>query len=184
MMGLAEFERVRNDPLIQVEIARFYDNRDVKNNTLRHHEIGWTIKVVEPAQKWAFGYFHVHWTAPLQHATYPEISAHFKESHKSNKTLNKNGASGDLKLQDAARLYNGFGLLQAKWDDRSPSKPTGVAGGWTSITKRITLAMVEYFRNTNNEAALRMLGKNPLYDLNMWDKEAYTSFLWWMATGA
>lgn len=180
----ASFEQARKDTTATVEVARFYDTlTKSRSNKVTSHEIGWTIRVSRPRpHETEWGGFHVHWKPPAsEYATYPEISAHFKSgSHAGNRSSNRNTSQLDLKLDEACRMYNGLVLLNALWDQFSPTKPTGASTGWTRLDSFITEAMVNQFRQTNNDAALRQLGQNPLYDLNRWEKEAWSSYLWWM----
>lgn len=184
-MDYEEFKRVSSDPTITVDVARFYDTLSYKTGgKVAAHEIGWTIRVMEPKKEEKKGFFHVHWKPKdNENASLNlKISAHFKESHMGNKALNRNGAGPDLKPLDAALMYNGLVMLNAKWDTRSPTKPKHASAvGWTPLATRITAEMVKNFRDTNDTAALKALAKNPLYDLSKWDHEAWDSFLDWFA---
>ncbi|MDH5546180.1 MAG: hypothetical protein OEZ43_11335 [Gammaproteobacteria bacterium] len=182
MMGYNEFQRLSKDPNAKLHIARFYDTATTnRSGKLTSHEIGWTIRAIEPGKRPAYGYFHVHWKPKVsQYATFEEISAHFKESHRGNRSENRNTNAADLKPIEAAMMYNTFRMWNALWDDRSHTAPNNAKKGWTQLKCRITKPMVDHFKKHNNSGALKVLAQNPLYELDQWDQDAWVSFLGWL----
>ena len=93
----------------------------------------------------------------------------------------------DVPIPEDNVMYNRFVILDAKWTSHvsaTGTRPQNAVTGWTSLKgARITQALVDQFRQTNDGAALADLAKNPLYDLSKWDHDGWNSYMWWMATG-
>jgi hypothetical protein len=185
MMGKEDFRRLKSDFQVTLDIQRQFDEQEhTRGGNLIKHNIGWTIRARKPKTTDDYGYFHVHWAPKDAHsAINHNISAHFKPNHAGPKANNK-GNPTDLPLEEAALLYNHFVMLNASWSahkSADQSRPTNAKTGWTPLTTRITETMVNNFRATNNQAAMKNLMQNPLYELNRWDHDAWNSYMWWMA---
>jgi len=186
MMGYAEFKRLDAAPGATIDINKQYDTRTYKRDKLIQHEVGFNLRAMEPGKDTQYGILHVHWKPKDPHASVNQnISAHFKDTHQSQRTSGK-GNKMEIPHPDDSVLYNRIGVLAPVWSPQSPPKarPANAQTGWTSLKRaHLTKGMVDAFRNVNDEAALVDLGKNKLYDLSKWDHDGWNAYMMWMATG-
>jgi hypothetical protein len=184
MMGYVEFQRLMKADNADIHINKQYDSPTLnKSGKMTKHELGLNIRAKETGKPIQYGILHFHWAPKDGPAEINiNISAHFKDTHASQKTSGKNNKN-EIPRPDDNLLYNSIVLLAPLWTSHgsAQSRPATASTGWTQYKgARISKAMVEDFRRFNANAALGKDALNMHHDLSQWENDAWDAYLKWM----